>query len=94
MQDQLQDAAILLRKAQKIVVLTGAGISTESGIPDFRSPGSPWLEHPPVSYPRFISQAEARRQYWETRRTFSGQVRAAQPNAAHTALAKLERRHT
>lgn len=92
MQDQQHDAVTLLRKARNIVVLTGAGISTESGIPDFRSPGSPWLAHPPVSYPAFISQAEARRQYWETRRTFSGQVRAAQPNAAHYALAELERR--
>jgi NAD-dependent deacetylase len=43
MQDHLQDAVELLREAQKIVVLIGAGISTESGIPDFRSPGSPWL---------------------------------------------------
>lgn len=92
MQDQLQDAVKLLRKARNMVVLTGAGISTESGIPDFRSPSSPWLAHPPVSYPAFISQPEARRQYWETRRAFSSQVRAAQPNAAHMALAELERR--
>ncbi|MEO7021840.1 MAG: Sir2 family NAD-dependent protein deacetylase [Ktedonobacteraceae bacterium] len=89
----MQDHAVtLLRKAHNIVVLTGAGISTESGIPDFRSPGSPWLASPPVDYSAFISQAEARRQYWETRRTFSSQVRAAQPNAAHVALAELERR--
>lgn len=92
MQDQLRDAVTLLRQARNIVVLTGAGISTESGIPDFRSPGSPWLEHPPVSYPAFISQPEARRRYWETRRTFSRQVQTAQPNAAHFALAELERR--
>ena len=92
MQGQLQDAAELLREARNIVVLTGAGISTESGIPDFRSPGSPWLEQPPVSYPDFLSQAEARRQYWQTRRDFSSQVQTARPNAAHYALAELERR--
>lgn len=92
MQEKLQDAVELLREARKIVVLTGAGISTESGIPDFRSPGSPWLEQPPVSYPDFVSKAEARRQYWQTRRDFSGQVSLAQPNAAHYALFELERR--
>src|SRR5260370_15210321 len=90
--NRLQDAAELLREARKIVVLTGAGISTESGIPDFRSPGSPWLEQPPVSYPDFIAKAEARQQYWDARRNLAGKVQAAQPNAAHAALADLERR--
>ena len=93
LQEQLQDAAELMREAQEIVVLTGAGISTESGIPDFRSPGSIWLENPPVSYPDFLNKPEARRQYWETRRNLAGQVKAARPNAAHYALAELERRN-
>jgi NAD-dependent deacetylase len=92
LQEQLQDAAELMREARKIVVLTGAGISTESGIPDFRSPGSIWLENPPVSYPDFISKPEARRRYWKTRRSLSNQVSAARPNSAHYALVKLERR--
>lgn len=89
---QFEDAAALLRGARKIVALTGAGISTESGIPDFRSPGSTWLENPPVSYPDFISKPEARRQYWATRRGLLAQVQAARPNPAHLALAELERR--
>lgn len=92
MQNQLQDAVELVQKARKIAVLTGAGISTESGIPDFRSPGSIWLENPPVNYADFISKPEARRQYWATRRNLSAQVRAARPNAAHYALVELERR--
>ncbi len=92
LQEQLQDAAELLREAQKIVALTGAGISTESGIPDFRSPDSIWLKNPPVSYPDFINKPEARRQYWRTRRELSSQIRAARPNPAHLALAELERR--
>lgn len=92
LQEQLQKAAELMRAARKIVALTGAGISTESGIPDFRSPGSTWLKNPPVSYPDFISKPEARRQYWATRRGLSAQVLAARPNAAHLALAELERR--
>lgn len=94
LQEQITNAVELVREARKIVVLTGAGISTESGIPDFRSPGSTWLKHPPVSYPDFISKPEARRQYWKTRRGLSAQVRAARPNAAHLALAELERRQS
>lgn len=92
LQDQLRDAAELMREAGKITVLTGAGISTESGIPDFRSPGSIWLENPPVSYPDFISKPEARRRYWKTRRSLAKQVKEARPNTAHYALVELERK--
>ncbi len=92
-QEQIQDAAELMQQAQKIVALTGAGISTELGIPDFRSPGSVWQQSPPVSYSDFIHKPEARRQYWESRRNLSAQVATAQPNAAHHALAELERRN-
>src|SRR5436309_13736995 len=91
-QDQLQVAQETMQHAERIVALTGAGISTESGIPDFRSPGSIWREEPPVSYRDFISKSEARQQYWQTRRNLSSQVAMAQPNAAHRALAELERR--
>src|SRR5205085_3638981 len=92
LQQQIQDAAELMQQARKIVVLTGAGISTESGIPDFRSPGSIWRHQPPVSYHDFISRAEARQNYWQSRRNLSAQVAAARPNAAHKALVELERR--
>jgi len=92
LQQLLHDAAELMQQASKIVALTGAGISTESGIPDFRSPGSIWREEPPVSYGDFISKPEARQQYWQTRRKLSFQVAMARPNAAHRALAELERR--
>jgi NAD-dependent deacetylase len=87
----MEDAVELVLQARRIVALTGAGISTESGIPDFRSPGSIWREAPPVNYRDFIANAEARRQYWQTRTKLSAQVRAARPNAAHHALAELER---
>ncbi len=93
LQEHIQDAAELMQQAQKIVALTGAGISTESGIPDFRSPGSVWQQSPPVSYNDFIHKPEARRQYWESRRNLSAQVATARPNAAHHALAELERRN-
>ena len=91
-QEQLQDAAELMQVARRIVVLTGAGISTESGIPDFRGPGSIWQQSPPVSYREFLTSAEARQRYWQTRRDLSGRVAEARPNAAHYALAELERR--
>lgn len=90
-EEQLQDAIELIQPARHIVALTGAGISTESGIPDFRSPGSIWKQQPPVSYQDFISKPEARQKYWQTRRALSGQVARARPNAAHYALAELER---
>ncbi|HEY6284548.1 MAG TPA: Sir2 family NAD-dependent protein deacetylase [Ktedonobacteraceae bacterium] len=89
---QLQNASELMKEAQRIVALTGAGISTESGIPDFRSPGSIWQQLPPVSYQDFISKPEARQQYWQTRRNLSAQVSSARPNAAHIALVDLERK--
>ncbi len=90
-EELLQDAIELMQPARRIVALTGAGISTESGIPDFRSPGSIWRQQPPVSYQDFISKPEARQKYWQTRRSLSGQVATAKPNAAHRALVEMER---
>lgn len=90
-QVKLNTTAALMREATKIVALTGAGISTESGIPDFRSPGSVWLADPPVSYQDFISNPEAREQYWRSRRNLSPRVAGARPNNAHHALVTLER---
>jgi len=90
LQELMVDAAELLQHAYRIVVLTGAGISTESGIPDFRSPGSIWQAAPPVNYRDFISKPEARQQYWQTRRNLSAKVAQARPNAAHYALVALE----
>src|SRR2546428_2299712 len=92
LEEQLQDTIELIQPSQRIVALTGAGISTESGIPDFRSPGSIWLQQPPVSYQDFINKPEVRQQYWQTRRNLSAQVLSARPNAAHLALADLERK--
>src|SRR5579859_2237452 len=90
-EEQLQDAIELMQPSRRIVALTGAGISTESGIPDFRGPGSIWRQQPLVSYQDFISKPEARQQYWQSRRALSNQVAKAKPNAAHHALVELER---
>lgn len=82
----------LVQNARRLVVLTGAGCSTESGIPDYRSPGGAWTRHKPIQYSAFVRSAEVRRFYWA--RSFRGWPRfaSAKPNAAHHALAALEAR--
>ncbi len=90
-QETLEDIVEFLETSQNIVALTGAGASTESGIPDFRSPGGIWRRYPPTTYQEFISKPEARKRYWELRRVLAAQVAAAKPNATHFALAELER---
>ena len=79
-----------LARPRRLVVLTGAGCSTESGIPDYRSPGGAWTRHKPIYYSAFVRSADVRRFYWA--RSYRGWPRfdAARPNAAHYALAGLE----
>lgn len=79
-----------LRESRRGVAFTGAGISTESGIPDFRSPGGVWSRYQPVMFQDFLADADARRRYWEIRRESVPSFLAAEPNAGHLALAKLE----
>src|SRR5216110_185676 len=81
-----------LADARRLVVLTGAGCSTQSGIPDYRSPGGAWTRHKPIYYNDFVRNEEVRRFYWA--RSYRGWPRfvAARPNAAHHALAELESR--
>lgn len=79
----------LISEARRIVFFTGAGISTESGIPDFRSPGGVWSKMKPIMYQDFVSSAAARKESWD--RAFSGVTgwTGASPNAGHYAVAKL-----
>jgi NAD-dependent SIR2 family protein deacetylase len=81
-----------VESSSRLVVLTGAGCSTDSGIPDYRSPGGAWTRHKPIYYSAFVRSAEVRRFYWA--RSFRGWPRfaAAKPNRAHEALARLEER--
>ncbi len=83
----------LIHQARKIVVLTGAGISTESGIPDFRSPGAIWSKFNPqeFTYQRFLENEENRRRYWEYDRARYPAMRDAAPNEAHHAVVEIER---
>src|SRR3712207_5525655 len=92
MDDGVRALAELLRAATRILVFTGAGVSTESGIPDFRSPGGVWDRYPMVYYDEFLRDPQAQRLYWLRSRETWPVVAAAAPNPAHEAVAELARR--
>ena len=87
----LDDLAAAWRAARAVVVLTGAGMSTASGIPDFRSPGGRWARYRPVPFPDFLAREEARAEYWGYKGATWKLIQAAEPNPAHVALAGLAR---
>lgn len=91
--EAIEVAAELMRAAKKIVVFTGAGISTESGIPDFRSPGGIWSQYnqDDLTYQKFRSHEKYRKLYWEYDRARYPAMRDAMPNAAHRAVVEIER---
>jgi NAD-dependent deacetylase len=88
---RVTDLAALLADARRVVAFTGAGISTESGIPDFRSPGGVWTRYNPADFTfgRYVDSAEVRARSWQMRRELVAEAYA--PNAGHLALARLER---
>lgn len=85
----LDDLKKLIDRATRAVVFTGAGISTESGIPDFRSPGGIWSKNRVIYFDEFVRSRDARVEAWT--RLFDGRptIKAAQPNAGHRAVARL-----
>jgi NAD-dependent deacetylase len=90
-QSTLDDAAELFRKAKRVVVLTGAGISTPSGIPDFRSEGSGlWSRDEPLETASLNTFRIAPEKFFHWFRPLANQIFHAQPNPAHTALAEFE----
>src|SRR5579871_868343 len=88
----LDRLASLLAQSRRAVIFTGAGMSTESGIPDFRSPGGVWTKMKPIYFDEFVYDEARRREAWE--RTFSNAAGwvGAKPNAGHLAVAKLVQR--
>ena len=87
--DQVQQLHELIGSAKRIVAFTGAGISTESGIPDFRSPGGIWTKYQPIYFDDFMSSEEMRREAWRRKFATDETMQKAEPNAGHRALAKL-----
>ena len=88
-----QELSQYINEAKNIVIFTGAGISTESGIPDFRGPQGVWKTNTPIYFQDFIGSEEVRKESWK--RKFSGQdiIKKANPNIGHLAVAEIINEH-
>ncbi|MCX5813162.1 MAG: Sir2 family NAD-dependent protein deacetylase [Proteobacteria bacterium] len=93
MEDKIQQIAEWIISCKRIVVFVGAGLSTESGIPDFRSPGGVWDKYDPEDFyfQNFISKETAREKYWDMATEMYESMKDALPNTGHFAIAELER---
>ena len=85
----IEALAQLIEESERGVVFTGAGISTESGIPDFRSPGGIWSRTTPIYFQDFVASEEARREAWRRKLEVDQDIRSAEPNRGHRAVAEL-----
>ena len=86
---KVEELKRMLAGARDVVAFTGAGISTESGIPDFRSPGGIWTKYKPIDFGDFVRSEEARRETWRRKFATHETLHQATPNAGHRALARL-----
>src|SRR5438034_2669263 len=86
----LEEFAGKIRESCEIVVFTGAGISTESGIPDFRSPGGIWTRYRPVTYQEFVASEAARIEAWKRRLETHEAHKNAKPNIGHYFVQSLD----
>jgi len=89
--DDIDAVADMIMESKKVVVFTGAGFSTESGIPDFRSPGGVWDKFDPseLNYQNFMRSEEIREKYWRMHKMMWETIRDAQPNIGHYAVTEL-----
>jgi NAD-dependent deacetylase len=93
MDEQLKQIAQWIINSEKVIVFSGAGLSTESGIPDFRSPGGVWDKYDPedFNFHNFIASEASREKYWQMATEMWEPIKKAKPNPAHLAIAELER---
>jgi NAD-dependent deacetylase len=93
MEELIETVAEFIVRSRKIVVFTGAGASTDSGIADFRSPGGIWNKYDPedFSFQKFLTQEESREKYWLMSTEVYRSLKKARPNPVHLAIAELER---
>jgi NAD-dependent deacetylase len=91
--EQIEQIAQWIKASKRIVVFSGAGLSTESGIPDFRSPGGVWDRYNPEDFyfQNFLSSEVSREKYWQMSTEMYEPIKKAQPNLAHLAIAELEK---
>jgi len=80
----------LIKESKNILIFTGAGISTESGISDYRSKGGIWDKFQPVTIQEFLSSEDKRKQYWRTKKELYASLEHAQPNEGHRAILEME----
>jgi NAD-dependent deacetylase len=92
MDDTIADLKELIADSKRAVIFTGAGISTESGIPDFRSPGGIWTKNQPIQFQDFMASEDARRETWRRKIETDKVMLQAKPNKGHLAIAKLMHR--
>lgn len=89
---ELDEFTTRLRQSRALVFFTGAGISTESGVPDFRSPGGVWTKYQPVLFQDFLASESARVQHWQLKKATYELFKTVKPNPAHYAICEFERR--
>ena len=88
--ESIESTGNWLARASKAVAFTGAGISTESGIPDFRSPQGVWTKYKPVYFDEYLRSADGRKRYWQQKSEGHSQMVNATPNEGHKILAEWE----
>ncbi|KAA3620372.1 MAG: hypothetical protein DWQ05_00065 [Calditrichaeota bacterium] len=90
MKNQIKELNEILRQAEKIMFFTGAGISTNSGIPDYRGPQGVWKTRQPVYFDDFMNSDDSRVEYWDFKLESWENYKTVQPNSIHHAVAKIE----
>ena len=89
---ELEEFASQVSKSEQLVFFTGAGISTESGVPDFRSPGGVWTKFQPVLFQDFLASEAARVQHWQLKKATYELFKTVKPNIGHQAICEFEQR--